>query len=179
MIHLYIGEGKGKTSAAIGLAIRAAGAGKKIAFIQFDKGFGRGRKHYSERNILAKISNIDLFATGCERMNPDGTFRYGITAEDRKEAQKGLQISEKILRENKYDVIILDEILTSISTKLISEEDVDRIIDLHKKNPQNELILTGRCECEKLIEKADLVTEMKKIKHYFDKGTKARKGIEY
>ncbi len=177
-LHIYTGDGKGKTTAAIGLAIRAAGAGLKVAFVQFDKGF-EGEEFYYERKILRKIENIDLYPTGTLRHQKDGSFRFGLTEEDIKEAKRGLDISYKILREKKYDLVILDEIIVSIFTKLLKLEEVLELIKFWKENCANELVLTGRYAPKEIIEEGDLVTEMKKIKHYYDFGEKSKKGIEY
>ena len=177
-LHIYTGDGKGKTTSAIGLAIRAAGAGFKVAFVQFDKGW-EGEEFYSERKILRKIENIDLFPTGTVRHQKDGSFRFNLTEDDIKEAKRGLEISYKILKEKKYDLVILDEIIVSIYTKLLKLEDVLSLIKFWKENCECELVLTGRYAPEEILKEADLVTEMKKIKHYFDKGVKAKKGIEF
>lgn len=177
-LHIYTGDGKGKTTASIGLAIRAAGAGLKVAIVQFDKGF-EGEEFYYERKILREVENIDLYPTGTLRHQKDGSFRFNLTEEDLKEARRGLEISYKILKEKKYDLVILDEIIVSIFTKLLRLEDVLNLIKYWKENCENELILTGRYAPDELIKEADLVTEMKKIKHYFDSGIKAKKGIEF
>lgn len=177
-LHIYTGDGKGKTTSAIGLSIRSAGAGMKVAIVQFDKGF-EGEEFYHERRILRKIENIDLFPTGTLRHNKDGSFRFGLTEEDLKEAKRGLEISYKILKEKKYDLIILDEIIVSISTKLLTLEDVLALIRFWRENCENELVLTGRYAPEEVLKEADLITEMKKMKHYFDIGEKAKKGIEF
>lgn len=177
-LHIYTGDGKGKTTAAIGLAIRAAGTGFKVAFIQFDKGW-EGEEFYHERRILRKIENIDLFPTGTLRHNKDGTFRFGLTEEDLKEAKRGLDFAYKVLGENKYNLVILDEVIVSVYTKLLKLEEVLDLIKFWRENCSCELVLTGRYAPEEIIKEADLVTEMKKIKHYFDLGEKAREGIEF
>ncbi len=177
-LHIYTGDGKGKTTSAIGLAIRAAGAGLKVAFIQFDKGW-ESEEFYYERKILRKIENIDLFPTGTVRHKKDGSFRFNLTDEDIKEAKRAYEISFKILKEKKHNLVILDEIIVSIYTKLLSLEEVLSLIKYWRENCENELVLTGRYAPEELIKEADLVTEMKKIKHYYDDGIKARKGIEF
>lgn len=178
MLHIYTGDGKGKTTAAIGLAIRAAGAEMKVAFIQFDKGW-EGEEFYFERKILRKIDNIDLFPTGTLRHHKDGSFRFDLKEEDIKEARRGLEIAYKILKEGKYHLVILDEIIVSIYTKLLSLEEVLNLIKFWRQNCQNELVLTGRYAPEEILKEADLITEMKNLKHYFNSGIKARKGIEF
>lgn len=177
-LHIYTGDGKGKTTSAIGLAIRAAGAGMKVAIVQFDKGF-EGEEFYHERKILRRIENIDLFPTGTLRHNKDGTFRFDLTEEDLNEAKRALEISYKLLKEKKHNLIILDEIIVSISTKLLTLDDVLALIRFWREDCGNELVLTGRYAPEELIREADLVTEMKKIKHYFDLGERTKKGIEF
>ena len=179
VIQFYTGEGKGKTTAAIGLAVRALGAGKRVAFVQFDKGHDPGREDYSERGVLRGLEGFDLLPTGCERRRPDGTFRSDVTDEDRAEARRGLGIVRKLLEEGKHDVIVCDEILASVTTGLIEKRDVEAILDLHGGRVDVELVMTGRCTEAGLLERADLVTEMRKVKHYFDAGVKARKGIEF
>ena len=179
MIQFYIGDGKGKTTAAIGLAIRALGAAKRVAFVQFDKGHEPGRENYSERPVLRSLDGLDLIATGCERRLPDGTFRTTNTPKDRAEARRGLDAVKKLLEAGKHDVIVCDEILTCVTTGLIERSDVLEILDLHAGRADVELVMTGRCTDKALTARADLVTEMRKIEHYFDAGVKARKGFEF
>ncbi|MCI0450521.1 MAG: cob(I)yrinic acid a,c-diamide adenosyltransferase [Chlorobi bacterium] len=182
-IHLYYGYGKGKTTAAIGLAIRALGAGKKIAIVEFDKGYDEQTEHYSEHITLRKLKKqnlpLEVYRTGCERMNKDGTFRFKNADEDFKEAQRALSITKKLIRGGKQDLLILDEIIAAVVYHLIEKEDVFKIIDLYNKKRRFELVMTGHKLIEGLEEKVDLITEMRKIKHYFDKGIQARQGIEY
>jgi cob(I)alamin adenosyltransferase len=178
-LHVYTGDGKGKTTAAIGLAIRAAGAGKSVAFVQFDKGGDPEDERYSERNILRSIAEIELFTFGCQRVRPDGTFRFGITDEDRAEAERGLEFARQLIRMPHFAVIILDEIISAASTGLIPQEDLAQLILEYKQNPVAELVLTGRGASPVLRKMADLVTDMQARKHYFSTGVKARKGIDY
>src|SRR5437867_2325003 len=107
-LHIYYGYGKGKTTSAIGLAIRALGAGKKVAIIQFDKGYDVD-EHYNEGHVLKKLKEIgyplELFSTGCERMNEDGTFRFKNAEEDFKEAQLALKISRDLIKKGKQNLI--------------------------------------------------------------------------
>lgn len=179
MLHIYTGDGKGKTTAAIGLAIRALGANIRILFIQFDKD-PDDDNHYMERKILRAMPNIKFVATGKNRMKDDGTFRFGIEQSDLEEAQKGLSEVKRYIQDDEFGMIILDEAITAMRFGLISEENLRNIIGLWKQHgKKSELILTGRGATEWLINEADLVTEMKKIKHYFDKGVRARVGIEF
>ena len=181
-LHIYYGYGKGKTTSAIGLAIRALGAGKKVAIIQFDKGYDVD-EHYNEGHVLKKLKEIgyplELFSTGCERMNEDGTFRFKNAEEDFKEAQRALKISRDLIKKGKQNLLILDEVIAAAVYHLIKEKDVLDLIDLYEKNRSFELVLTGHKLFKGLKEKAGLITEMKKEKHYFDKGIQAREGIEY
>lgn len=172
-IHIYTGAGKGKTTAALGLAIRAAGQGKKVAIIYFDK----GGVLYGERNILPKLKPaINFWVTGLVRFVPGQPFRFGVTPGDKKEVLKGLDIAYSLFKK-KYDLIILDEICSSVALKMVPEAHVLKLI---KAKPENvELVLTGRNCPPKIMAAADLVTEMKLIKHYFYKGIPARQGIEF
>lgn len=182
MIHVYVGDGKGKTSAAIGLAVRAAGAGLKVAMVFFDKGSDsedRTEEFYSERGVLRSIPNIDLFSFGLPRVSPGRPFRGTMTDEDVKEARRGYEVSARIVQDKSYSVVILDEILGLVRLGALLEEQVWSLMELSRRPPETELVLTGRVDSPSLIEKADLVTEMRKVKHYFDSGKPARKGIEY
>jgi len=166
-IQVYTGNGKGKTTAALGLALRAAGAGLKVYFAQFIKGMD-----YSELHSIKKLSeNITLKQYGRE------CFIYNEPdEEDVKVARNGFEEVSKIVLEGKHEVVVLDEINIAIYYKLISVTEVLKLID---NKPENvELVLTGRNVDEKIIKRADLVTEMKEIKHYYQNGIHARKGIE-
>lgn len=177
-LQIYTGEGKGKTTASMGLALRAAGAGLNVAFIQFDKGYSN-QEHYAERNSLRLIPRIDLYPTGCERIGGDGKFRFGVLPEDRAEAERALRIVSKIIAERKHQVVILDEINVALHIGLVTMEEVLGIIALHAADPYFELLMTGRYAKPEVMERADLVTEMTKVKHYFDQGLFARRGIEF
>ncbi|MCX5711867.1 MAG: cob(I)yrinic acid a,c-diamide adenosyltransferase [Candidatus Omnitrophica bacterium] len=167
MIHIYTGKGKGKTTAALGLALRAAGAGKKIYICQFVKG-----REYCESKALKKFGNIK-----CERFGRRCFIKTGPTQEDIRLALEGLNKVKQVLAENKFDVIILDEINIAVSLGLVTAKEVVKVIKKAKKS--KELILTGRNAPIEFIRMADLVTEMKEVKHYYNKGIKARKGIEF
>jgi cob(I)alamin adenosyltransferase len=181
--HLYYGYGKGKTTAAVGLAVRALGAGLRVAIVEFDKGYDTSREHYYERRIFAKLKElgypIEIYSTGCERMNEDGTFRFKNSQDDFREAERALGIARDLILNGKQDVLILDEFIAAANYHLISTEDVFSILDLYDKNRRFELVMTGHRLFNGLEERVDLITENKKIKHYFDKGIQARKGIEY
>ncbi len=165
--HVYTGNGKGKTTAALGLALRAAGNNLQVFIGQFIKGL-----KYSELKSLKKLSSnitIKQFGRGC-------FIKKAPQKEDMEYAKLGLAELRKIINSGKYDVVILDEVNIAIHFGLISEKDVISLID---KKPENiELVLTGRLASEDILGKADLVTEMKEEKHYYKKGVLARKGIE-
>ncbi len=163
MIQIYTGDGKGKTTSAVGLTIRAVGAGKKVAFFQFMK----GRKSH-EVEVLERLGVL------VDR-EWDGKF---VVGEPTKEQRQMVQLQyHRVIKAigGLYDLVVLDEIIVAHHFKLLSEEQVLRIMELARC----ELVLTGQKATSKMIERADLVTEMKKIKHYFDQGVKAREGFEF
>jgi cob(I)alamin adenosyltransferase len=182
-IHLYYGYGKGKTTAAVGLSTRMLGAGKRVAIVEFDKGFDQTKEHYYERRIFLKLKElgypIDIYSTGCERMNEDGTFRFKNAEEDFAEAKRALGIVKDLIMNGKQDLLVLDEFVAAVNYHLIEEKDVFDMIDLYNKNRRFELVMTGHKLFDGLEERVDLITEMRKVKHYFDKGIQARLGIEY
>ena len=178
-LHLYYGFGKGKTTACMGLALRAVGAGRRVAIVQFDKGYDGENEHYSERNVLRGLEGVELHPTGRERMRPDGTFRLGVEPGDLEESRRGVEIAERLLREGPQRLLILDEILAAVTYKLLEEKDVMALVDTWAADRRCELVLSGHKVWDALVERADLVTEMRKVKHYFDEGTPARKGIEF
>jgi cob(I)alamin adenosyltransferase len=167
-IQVYTGNGKGKTTAAFGLSLRAAGAGKKIYFAQFVKG-----KSYSEIEAVHKyIPDITIkqYGLGCFIVKTP-------TREDIRAAREGLAEVSGIIESGKYDLVVLDEATIAIYYQLFSVEEL--IAVLQKKPEETEVIVTGRYASTELIDFADLVTEMKEVKHYYTKGVQARKGIEY
>lgn len=167
MVHIYTGDGKGKTTAALGLALRAVGSGKKVFIAQFVKGM-----HYSELDALKKHANIVI-----QQFGRDCFIEKAPVTEDILAAQKGLEEVKILIKSSSYNMIILDEIFIALYYKLINAVDVKELIK--QKNANLELILTGRNAPEEFFELADLVTEMKNVKHYYDKGVEARLGIEY
>lgn len=167
MIQVYTGNGKGKTTAAFGMAVRAVGAGLKVYIGQFLKA-----GTYSEVELLKKIKNITLEQFGRE------SFIWDVPAvEDIWLAREGLAKVKAIVSRAKFDVIILDEINVALSLKLLELEEVVSVIKEAAK--KSEVILTGRDAAPAIIKLADLVSEIKDKKHYFNKGVKARKGIEF
>jgi cob(I)alamin adenosyltransferase len=167
--HIYTGDGKGKTSAALGLAFRAAGSGIKSIVIQFMKGLPTGEQEASIR--LGNIITIEQF--GSRRFC---RMEDGPQEEHRHLARQGLARAREVLLGGVHPIVILDEIITAVKYGLLSDED---IIALIRGKPDTvELVLTGRSASDALINSADLVTEMKEIKHYFRNGAPPRKGIE-
>ena len=172
MIQVYTGNGKGKTTAAIGQGIRAYGNGLKIVMIQFLKSNETG-----ELNVLRELGdNFKLV-----RLEKKRGFVWNLNNEEievlKKEVIEEYNYARDILRNDLCDVLILDEIMGALKNNFLTEENVLELLKLKKNNV--EIILTGREVPEKILNHADLVTEMKEIKHYFSKGVNARKGIEY
>jgi cob(I)alamin adenosyltransferase len=166
-IHLYTGNGKGKTSAALGLALRAAGAGKKVLVAQFVKGMP-----YSEFKSLKFVPGISWRQYGRDCFIEKVPVKADIDA-----AVRGLAEVAKSISRNEYDVIILDEICIALYYQLFTTK---KLLEIIKTKPESmELVLTGRYAPQALIDGADLVTEMKEIKHYFNEGITAREGFEY
>ncbi|WP_055071148.1 cob(I)yrinic acid a,c-diamide adenosyltransferase [Clostridium massiliamazoniense] len=170
-IQIYTGESKGKTTAAMGLAIRAAGSGLKVCIVQFLKAWKT-----SELNSLEKIDNIDVF-----RFQTIKKFTWELNESERKqieeETKKAYNFILNVFKEKKYDVVIVDEIMGALGAKLLTEQEVLELMD--KKPDTVELVMTGRYPTEAIINKADLVTEMNVVKHYFNEGVQARLGIEF
>ncbi|MFZ5755180.1 MAG: cob(I)yrinic acid a,c-diamide adenosyltransferase [Bacillota bacterium] len=188
-VQVYTGDGKGKTTAAIGLTIRALGAGKKVLFLQFMKA-----KVYSEHKILPGISpNLTLETMG----KPFFVVKEGSMPEEElakwrdkvvifspgqppreyvELMEKGIKMAKEALTSGEYQLVVLDELNVALHFGLVTWEQVEDLID--SKRDDVELVLTGRGATPELIEKADLVTEMKEIKHYYTKGVEARMGIE-
>ncbi len=165
-IQVYTGNGKGKTTAAFGLAVRAACAGKRVFIGQFVKDMA-----YSETKIsnLMPLIHIEQLGKGCFIENSPN-------AEDKKAGKLGLERCAEILKAGAYDVVILDEIFIAIYFDLITEIQVLQV--LKEKEPSVEVILTGRYAPKSIMQFADLVTEMTEIKHYYQKGVLSRQGID-
>lgn len=168
-IQIYTGNGKGKSTAAIGQAIRGAGFGLRTYIIQFMKEYP-----YSEIESLKKLDNL-IEVEQCGK--DDYVYKKQLPPEDEIEkAKKALRRTKEKMISGDYDLIILDEICVAIYFKLFNTSEV---LDFIRSKPANvELILTGRYCPQELIEAADLVTEMKEVKHYYQTGVLARKGIE-
>ena len=168
-IQIYTGNGKGKTTAAIGQAVRAAGFGLKTYIIQFMKEFP-----YNELNSLKHLKQWITIEQFC---GDEFVYKKELPGkEELAKAKKGLSSAKEKMLSGDFDIIILDEVCVSIYFGLLN---TDNILDFIKEKPANvELILTGRYCPAELIEKADLVTEMKEVKHYYEKGILSRRGIE-
>lgn len=202
LIQIYTGNGKGKTTAALGLAVRARAVGKRVAIVFFDK----GGEHYSERKLLGQLG-VDWFGYGLDRIDPKTErFRFGVIPDDVAQAQRGITKAKELLLTRSgglqtstdrgdlkvaatsempyYDLLILDEINTTVALGMIPESAVEELIDA--KPASTELVLTGRTEVAhgkvvrpSYFDRADLVTEMRLVKHYFYQGTPAREGLDY
>jgi len=169
---VYTGKGKGKTTAALGIALRAVGYGKKICMIQFIK----GSWHYGEMDSSKRLEpEFEMVAIGKGFVGiiDDKTPKV----EHEKIANEAIKISIEKVQSGKYDIVILDEINYAINLNLVKIEDV---LNLIKSKPSGiDLVLTGNYAKDEIIELADLVTEMKEIKHPFQRGVKAKKGIDF
>jgi len=169
LVQIFTGDGKGKTSAAIGAVIRALGHGLRV-YIGF---FMKGDHPSGERNILSQLPNVTMESFGAGGLVDPAN----IKPEEKEQAKRGLAAASKAMLSGNYDLLVLDELNLAVAWKLI---ELDEVVRLISDKPQNvELILTGRRADTKLVQMADLVTEMLKIKHPYDKGIMARKGIEY
>ncbi|MCX5749733.1 MAG: cob(I)yrinic acid a,c-diamide adenosyltransferase [Candidatus Saganbacteria bacterium] len=174
MLVAFIGDGEGKTSAAIGHAIRAAGHGKKVAVIQFLK----GRTNTGEYKYFSKCPSIELYLAGESSFVLDKTPKETHT----KKAKEGIALAKKLAGSQKYFLLILDEILDAQAAGLISTKDIGEIIDLVRVpigSVTLHAILTGRVLPPELSKKIDLITQMKKIKHYYDLGDKGIEGLDW
>ncbi len=166
LILVYTGNGKGKTTASLGLAFRAAGHGKKIAMIQFMK----GQQRTGELNSSKKFDNFNIYQAGRENFVMDDSDPM-----DRELAQKGFQKALDLI--NEVDILILDEINVAMEYGLVDIKDIkDLIIN---KPKEVDLVLTGRNFPEELSDLVDMISEVKEVKHHFNKGVLAKEGIEY
>jgi cob(I)alamin adenosyltransferase len=165
-IQVYTGNGKGKTTAALGLTLRALCAGNSVFFGQFMKG-----QDYSELKAVDHFERLEIAQFG------DLHFVHGeASPEDKKQAAAGLLIMDEALCSGRYDVVVFDEINTTLYFKMLEAEDVIRV--LKKRPDRTEVILTGRYAPQEIIDIADLVTEMREVKHYYNAGVASRVGIE-
>ena len=169
LIHIYTGNGKGKTTAAFGLALRAWGRDKRVCIIQFMK---KGDS-YGEVRAIARLEGIDISQYGKGRFIVKGN----ASDEDVASAKEGFEMVRSVLSSGDYDMVVLDEICITIDFDILNVDDVLDALAGRKEGV--EVVMTGRNAPSELIEVADYVTEMKLIKHPFEKGINARKGVEY
>ena len=167
MIQLYTGEGKGKTTAAMGLAIRAAGRGRKVVIVQFLKGNDTGELH-----SLGLIPNITII----RNLEAKGFF-HTVSPETRLKIIEENNENLRAALAMPYDLIVLDEICAAYGLEAVDRKAVDEL--LNGFNPEKELVLTGRNPPRHFCDAADYISEIQKVKHPFDKGVPAREGIEY
>ncbi len=173
-IQVYTGDGKGKTTASLGLAMRALGRCWKVLIIMFTK----GGDDYGELNSFMNLSpaikdNLKIIQAGLDRI----VYKNNETEDDVKEIQKGWELAKKAIKNDEYQLIILDEANIAIDMGIL---DVNEVVEVLKNKPEEmEIVLTGRNANPKIIEIAHLVSEIKPVKHYWDTGIAARKGIEY
>jgi len=169
LVQVFTGDGKGKTTAALGVVIRALGHGLRVCVVFFMK----GDYPYGECNILSKLPNVNIARFGSLGfIDPTN-----IKPEEKEQARQALAAAREAVLSGSYDLVVLDEVNLAVAWNLV---ELDEVIKLITDKPRNvELILTGRKADTKLIQLADVVTEMLKIKHPYDEGMKARKGIEY
>ena len=169
LVQIFTGDGKGKTTAALGAVIRALGHGMKVYIVFFMK----GDYQYGERNILAELPNVDMASFGSSTFIDPANIKPG----EIQQAKQALAAARKAILSGHYDLVVLDEVNLAITFKLVDLNEVVQLI--RDKPPKVELILTGRNADRELVKIADIVTEMLKIKHIYDEGVTARKGIEY
>lgn len=168
LVHIYTGNGKGKTTAALGLALRAMGNDLNVAMVQFMK----CTQYYGEYEISKKLPRLTLLPMGRDCL----VHADKVLPEDREAAASALNKAEELMHSGKYDMVIMDEVNVSLKFDLVKVEDVVRVVK--ERPPRVEVVLTGRYAPPELLEIADLVTEMKCIKHPYTKGVPARDGIE-
>ena len=173
-IQIYTGNGKGKTTASLGLAMRALGRCWKVLIIMFTKGGNDYGELNSFRNLSPEIAkNLTIVQAGLDRI----VYEQNKNADDEAEIKKGWELAKKVIKNDEYNLVILDEANIAIDLGLI---DLDEMIEVLKNKPDEmEIVLTGRNANPKIIEIAHLVSEIKPVKHYWDTGIAARKGIEY
>ncbi len=171
LVQIYTGEGKGKTTAAFGQAMRAAGRGLSVEILQFLKGRDSGEVLFlREQSSRISVQRFNSLRKMPWKMN---TYELAILGE---ETKKGMEQARQIATDGNCDLLILDEIIGACNKGIVTIDDIEDVITMAQGNM--EIILTGRHADEKLVAIADLVTEMKKIKHPFDRGVQARTGIE-
>ena len=171
-IQIYTGEGKGKNTASLGLALRALGHGWKVLVVQFTK--GDSGTTYGEIASAGKfLPNLDVHQFGMDRV----VYKHNVCMDDYKEAKKGWELAKKAIESGEYQLVILDELNICVAMNMIK---VSEVKDVLLNKPENlEIVLTGRNAKQEIIDVAHLVSEIKPVKHYWDIGITARKGIEF
>jgi len=169
LVQVFTGNGKGKTTAALGTVIRSLGHGLRVCIIFFMK----TDHDYGEYNTLSRLDNVDISSYGTRKLIDPANIR----PEEKEQAEKGLEAARRAILSGDYDLVVLDEVNVAASFGLIEADEVIKLIE--DKPPDVELILTGRGADDRIVGMADLVTEMVEVKHPFNMGIKARKGIEY
>ncbi len=181
LVQVYTGPGKGKTTAALGLAMRAAGHGLRVCFLQFMK----GNWDSGERKAAERLSpEIEIHAFGAaqwgDRSQADEDtpwWKLPPSQEDRQQAREGMLFARRAVTGGDYHIVVLDEVFAALGLGLVSLDDLLGLIST--KPPDVELVLTGREAPPEIVKAADLVTEMNAVKHPYSRGVKARRGIEY
>lgn len=169
LIQVYTGDGKGKTTASVGLAVRAVGSGMRVAFIQFVKGGVRS----------GELAMLEKLGVRVERPaeRSTGLLGSGIHDEDHAAADAAWALAKDVLASGEYDLVVMDELDIAMRYGLVDTDDVIAVLDA--RPPALEVVITGRGAPAEIVERADLVTEMVPVKHPFDRGVPARKGIEF
>lgn len=170
LVLVYTGNGKGKTTASLGLALRAAGHDEKVYIIQFMKG---DEKYGEVQAIRQYLPNVELVQKGLNTFVKKGH----PSSQDLELAEDGLNLAKRVISSGKYDLVILDEVNVAVDYELMTEQDVLDLIAL--KPDFTTLVLTGRYASEKILEKADMISEVREIKHHYKQGIAAQPGIEY
>ncbi|MCI5144919.1 MAG: cob(I)yrinic acid a,c-diamide adenosyltransferase [Candidatus Electrothrix sp. AR3] len=169
LLIVYTGSGKGKTTAALGLTMRALGHGHRVCFIQFIKGSWK----YGELETAARCKDLLDFHV----MGRGFTWKSDNLEKDIAAARKGWHFAQEIIEQNQHQLIVLDELTYLVTYNMLAEQEIIDV--LSKRNPSMHIVITGRGAGEDLIQVADLVTEMREIKHPYARGVKAQKGIEF
>lgn len=169
LVQVYTGNGKGKTTAAIGLAMRAIGRGLKVFMVQFLKG-----RRYGELETAKRLTDrFTIIQSGLDTF----VYKGEATQEDMQLARRGLKLARDAIMSRKYDIVILDEVNVAIELEVLSVEDVLPLID--ERPAGVEVVLTGRYAPQEFLQRADLITEMRCVRHHYDSGIEMREGIEY
>ena len=168
LVHVYTGDGKGKTTSALGLALRASGHGLRALMVQFMKTPG----FYSECRAVDRLENMDIVSTARSCL----VFEDEATPEDHRAAREGLALAEKALSSGDYDLVILDEVNVAVKWRLLDPHEVLRVIGRRSRGV--EVVLTGRYSPREFLDVADYVTEMRCLKHPYQRGVTSRWGID-